>query len=159
MNALSPEIIVIIIYILSTLSLILVINTFFIWGKFKKLTRGTKGSLDNVIQKIGTDVDELIKFKEDSTKYFLEINDKISRSIKEIPLTTFKAFDGLNSGGKNSFVTIFVNDEGNGVILSALHSRDRINIYAKEIKQWKSERMLTEEEEELLTNTLKSRNI
>jgi len=159
MHALSPEIITIIIYILSILSLTLIVNTFFIWGKFKKLTRGTKGSLDTVIQKIGTDVDDLIKFKEHSTKYFLEINDKLSKSIKDIPLNTFKAFDGLDSGGKNSFVTMFVNDRGDGVLLSALHSRDRINIYAKEIKEWKSERMLTEEEQELLTNTVKSRSI
>lgn len=159
MLALSPEILTIIIYILAALSLVLLINTFFIWKKLKKLVRGSKGSLDNVLEDLGSDVDKLLKFKEDATKYFLELNDKTNRSIKEIPLNLFKAFDGLDSGGKNSFSTLFVNDEGNGILLSALHSRDRINIYAKQITDWKADRMLTDEEEKLLTNTRKSRNI
>lgn len=159
MQALSPEILTIIIYILSALSLILFVDAFFIWRKFKKLVRGSKGSLDNTIIDLGKDVDTLLKFKEDATKYFLELNEKTNKSIKEIPLNTFKAFDGLDSGGKNSFVTILANDEGNGIMLSALHSRDRINIYAKNLEKWEADRMLTDEEQEILTNTRKSRSM
>ena len=159
MEALSIEILTIIIYTLSVLSLVLLINSIFVWRKFKKLTRGSKGSLDSAIETLGTDVDKLLKFKTDATKYFLELNDKTNKSIKDIPVHIFKAFDGLDSGGKNSFATIFVNDEGNGLMLSVLHSRDRINIYAKQIASWKADRMLTDEEQELLTNTQKSRNI
>jgi len=159
MPALPTEIITIIIYILSGLSLVLIINSIFTWKKFKKLTRGTKGSLDTAIETLGTDVEDLLKFKEDANKHFLELNNKTNKSIKEIPLHLFKAFDGLDSGGKNSFATLFINDEGNGVLLSALHSRDRINIYAKQITDWKADRMLTEEEDQLLTKTHNSRNI
>jgi len=159
MIALSPELLTIIIYILSALSLTSLILIIVLWTRIKRLTRGSKGSLDAVIGNIGRDVDNLLKFKDDATNYFIKLNKESNKSIKDIPVKIFKAFDGLDSGGKNSFVTAFVNKEGDGVLLSALHSRDRINIYAKEVIKWKTDRMLTEEEEELLTNTRKSRNI
>jgi hypothetical protein len=47
----------------------------------------------------------------------------------------FKAFDGMKSGGTNSFSLALLNEEGDGVILSTLHSRERVNVYSKEIKE------------------------
>ena len=39
-----------------------------------------------------------------------------------------------------------LNEEGNGVVLSSLYSRERMSIFAKPIKNGKSEYELTEEE-------------
>lgn len=159
MTALSPELLTIIIYTLSVLSLTSLTLIIILWIRLKRLTRGSKGSLDSVIADLGKDMTNILKFKDDATNYFLKLNKESNKSIKDIPVQIFKAFGGLDSGGKNSFVTAFINNEGDGMLLSALHSRDRINIYAKQITNWEADRMLTDEESELLTNTRKSRSI
>ena len=43
-----------------------------------------------------------------------------------------------------------LNEEGDGVVLSSLYSRERMSIFAKPIKNGKSEYELTEEEKKLL---------
>jgi hypothetical protein len=44
----------------------------------------------------------------------------------------------------------FLNDEGDGVIISSLYARDRMSIFAKPIKGGKSEFELSTEEQEVL---------
>ena len=44
----------------------------------------------------------------------------------------------------------FLNDEGDGVIMSSLYARDRMSIFAKPIKKGKSEFELSAEEKEVL---------
>jgi hypothetical protein len=49
-----------------------------------------------------------------------------------------------------------LNEKGDGAILSTLHSRDRVNVYSKEIQGFKSPVMLTEEEVQALTKAQNS---
>jgi hypothetical protein len=69
---------------------------------------------------------------------------------------SFKAFQGLDSGGHQSFASAFLDENGNGLIISTLHSRDRVNVFAKEIKQFSAAVSLTEEEKTALTQAKES---
>lgn len=84
------------------------------------------------------------------------LDKKIHTSPRGLGLIMFKAFDGMKSGGTNSFALALLNEKGNGAILSTLHSRDRVNVYSKEIQNFKSNVMLTEEEQQALTKAQNS---
>lgn len=81
---------------------------------------------------------------------------KANTSPRGLGLVLFKAFDGVKSGGSNSFALSLINEQGKGVIVSTLHSRDRVNVYAKTIEGFKSAVLLTDEEQEALTKAQKS---
>lgn len=81
---------------------------------------------------------------------------KANTSPRGLGLVLFKAFDGVKSGGSNSFALSLINEQGKGVIVSTLHSRDRVNVYAKAIDGFKSDVLLTDEEQAALTKAQKS---
>lgn len=81
---------------------------------------------------------------------------KVHTSPRGLGLVLFKAFDGVKSGGNNSFALALLNERGDGAIVSTLHSRDRVNVYSKAVAGFKAHVMLTEEEQEALTKAQKS---
>ena len=62
----------------------------------------------------------------------------------------FNPFKGDGSGGNQSFSTAFVNEEGDGVVISSLYSRERVSVFAKPVKKMSSEYEMTAEEKESL---------
>jgi len=84
------------------------------------------------------------------------LDKKIHTAPRGLGLVMFKAFDGVKSGGTNSFALALVNEKGDGAILSTLHSRDRVNVYSKEVLAFKSNVLLTEEETQALTKAQNS---
>lgn len=112
---------------------------------------------------IETSLSEIYSYLEKNHKQNIEITNhlkildkKIHTSPRGLGLVMFKAFDGMKSGGSNSFSLALLNEKGDGVILSTLHSRDRVNVYSKEIKGFKAQVLLTEEEQEALTKAQNS---
>lgn len=69
---------------------------------------------------------------------------KTKKSIRTIETVRFNPF--RDAGSNQSFATSFINEEGDGVVLSSLYSRDRVSIFAKPIKKNVSEFELTDEE-------------
>jgi hypothetical protein len=65
-----------------------------------------------------------------------------------------KRFDPFqNAGGQQSFASALLNEKGDGVVLSGIHSRDGVRVYAKEVKKFASERELSEEETGAIAET------
>jgi len=81
---------------------------------------------------------------------------KINTAPRGLGLIIFKAFDGVKSGGTNSFALALLNEKGDGAILSTLHSRERVNVYSKEVAGFKTTVLLTEEETQALTKAQNS---
>lgn len=125
--------------------------------RFKRLV---KGSNKNTIEDSLVNIYKYIENSHAETKKLsvsVEILQKqITKSPRGFAMITFKAFDGVKSGGANSFAIAFVSDEGNGIVLSTFHARDRVNVFSKEITAFKSNVMLTEEEEKALTKAKQS---
>jgi hypothetical protein len=55
-----------------------------------------------------------------------------------------------HTGGAQSFALALVDDQGNGFVLSSLHARENTRVYAKPLKEWTSDHMLTEEEQQAI---------
>lgn len=139
------------------LTFLLVISLFLTTSlllRIKKLTRGSSGSFEKVLIDIQKTLEDYSTFKKRSTQIQETLEKRVSNIKGFTECYNFKAFDGLG-GGKNSFVTAFVDDFGNGILISTIDTRDRVNIFAKQIQDWKSDRTLTEEEQEVLTKLKK----
>ncbi|HMO78662.1 MAG TPA: DUF4446 family protein [Candidatus Paceibacterota bacterium] len=155
-NILSP---ITIIYIIS--GLILVLIFLLIWNirleiKIKRLLRGKNShSIEDSIIKIQSDLNNLQIFKAEIEKHLINVEKRLSTSIRSVENINFNAFTGLESGGK-SFATVFLNEKGDGIILSSLHARDRISVFVKQIKKYKSNIELSEEEKNVLTKAKES---
>lgn len=82
-------------------------------------------------------------------KTLANMDARIKKSIRSVETVRFNPF--RDSGGNHSFATAFVSEDGDGVVLSSLYARDRVNIFAKPVKGHASEFELTEEEKAALS--------
>ena len=81
------------------------------------------------------------------------LEDRVSKSIRGVETIRFNPFKGNGGGGNQSFATSFVDEHGNGVVISSLYSRERMSVYAKPINGFASEHTLSEEEKEALKSS------
>lgn len=101
--------------------------------------------LEDTIVNLEEEISKLKKAKESAEKEIKEINIKLKKSIRGLETVRFNPFP--DQGSNQSFAIGMLNEEGNGVVLSSLYSRERMSVFAKPIKNGKSEYELTEEEE------------
>ena len=77
------------------------------------------------------------------------INKKLKKSIRGVETVRFNPFG--DQGSNQSFAISMLDEEGNGLVLSSLYSRERMSVFAKPIKSGKSEYELSNEEREVLS--------
>ncbi len=112
-------------------------------------------SLEDSFVIMRKDLNNFGTFKTELENYLKTVEKRIGQSIRGIEAINFNAFAGAESGGK-SFAVAFLNSNGDGVIVSSLHTRDRVNVFTKKISNFKAEVNLSEEENLALTNAQKS---
>lgn len=88
--------------------------------------------------------------EEEFRKAFLAQDARIRRKVDGVTLKRFNPFEGTGQGGNHSFAAALLDEEGNGAVLSALYSRERMSIYAKPVVKHTSDVQLTEEEAEVI---------
>lgn len=72
----------------------------------------------------------------------------LPRALQWIGSVRFNPF--RHTGGAQSFALALVDDKGDGFVLSSLHARENTRVYAKPLKGWASEHMLTDEEQKAI---------
>lgn len=152
-----------IIYLIGGIStiffLILLIWNIRLEKRLRNLLKGKNAvTLEDTIFVIQNDLKNLENFRLDIEKYLNAVEKRLSRSIQGFHNETFDAFSGMDSGGK-SFAAAFLNEKGDGILLSSLQSRDKLRVFAKQIKNYKSEIELGEEEKIALTKAKESCNL
>ncbi len=70
------------------------------------------------------------------------------RALQNVGVVRYNPFD--DTGSNQSFALALVDAEGNGVVLSSLHSRQQTRVYLKEVVGGQSEAQLSDEETEAL---------
>ena len=108
----------------------------------------TAKDLEDTITALGNDIAQLKKAKENTEKDITMINTKLRKSIRGLETVRFNPFP--DQGGNQSFAIGLLNEDGDGVVFSSLYSRERMSVFAKPIKNNKSEYELTAEEKEAL---------
>ncbi len=61
-----------------------------------------------------------------------------------------------SSADINSFSTAFINEHGDGIVLTSHYARERISMFAKPVKAFASEHELSEEEIESIETCKKT---
>jgi hypothetical protein len=98
--------------------------------------------------KIGEQMKDLKETQVVINKHLVTVDKRLDKSIRSVETIRFNPF--LDAGSNQSFAISFLNDEGNGVVMSSLYARDRMSIFAKPIIKGKSEFELSTEEKEVL---------
>ncbi len=125
--------------------------------KIKKLLIGKNSkSLEDSIVAAGTNLEKLNNFQKEAASYFTNIERRLRRSIQAVETVRFNPFKGTGDGGNQSFSTSFVSENGDGVVISSLYSRERIGIFSKPVEKFQSQFELTEEEKEVINNSKSS---
>jgi len=117
--------------------------------RLKRFFIGKKAKdLEDTIIALENDMAKLNKARENIEKNIAVINTKLKKSIRGLETIRFNPFP--DQGSNQSFAVGMLNEEGDGVVFSSLYSRDRMSIFAKPIKDNKSEYELSTEEKEAL---------
>ena len=149
-----------IVYAMLGLIAVLILIIIWMWvlhGKMTRLLRGKNvGSLEDSILGIHTELKDLKQFTDDMEKYLTTVEKRVKKSLQTVETIRFNPFKGTGSGGNNSFSTAFLNERGDGVILTSMYSRDRISMFAKPVKAFSSEYELSEEEREAIAKSKES---
>jgi hypothetical protein len=95
-------------------------------------------------------------FRTELEAYLKTVETRLRKSIQAVHTLRFNPFKGTGSGGNQSFATAFLNEEGNGVVISSMYSREHISIFSKPIKKFASEFELSEEESTATTEARKN---
>jgi len=142
-------------YILITALVVILILV--VWNirleiKIRRLLRGKDAkTLEDTILQLGKETNSLHSANEVIKDYLEDVEKRLKRSIQGTSTVRFNPFKGVGAGGNQSFATAFVDEGGDGVVISSIYSRDRMSVYSKPLKSYKSEYELTKEEKEAIT--------
>lgn len=112
-------------------------------------------SIESAQVLISGDLEELKQFRTELESYLEGVEMRLKRSVQGVETVRFNPFKGNGDGGNQSFSTAFVDENGDGVVVSSLYSRERISIFSKAVKNFVSEFELTEEEKGVIEHAHK----
>ena len=117
--------------------------------RLKKFFLGKKAKdLEETISILENDINQLKVAKETIEKEITTINTKLKKSIRGLETIRFNPFP--DQGSNQSFAIGMLNEEGDGLVISSLYSRERMSVFAKPIKAGNSLYELSTEEKEAL---------
>ncbi len=127
-------------------------GAFWVWNTEKRLKRFFLGKaakdLEETITALEDNIVKLNSAKERAEASINEINKKLKKSVRGVETIRFNPFP--DQGSNQSFAIGMLNEEGDGVVVSSLYARERMSVFAKPIKNGKSEYELSDEEKDVL---------
>lgn len=113
--------------------------------RIKKLTTGTNGkNLEDTIYQLMGDHTIFQHRIESMEQTAGRLDVEMKSAPRGIATVRYNAFNDV--GGKQSFATAILSEDGTGVVISSMYSRERVNVYAKPITNFVSEYELSKEE-------------
>lgn len=117
--------------------------------RIKRFFLGKKAKdLEDSFQFLQEEINKLNTTKTKIEKDVAVLYEKSKRSISGLETLRFNPFP--DQGSNQSFAIGMLSEEGDGVVISSLYSRERMSVFAKPIKKGKSEYELSAEEKEIL---------
>lgn len=144
--------------------LLLIIALFFLYTnvtmKYNRLKssymtfmRGKDGkTLEDSMKERFAEVDAVLKVTKQNRQDIRDISKKLANNYQKLGIIKYDAFNEM--GGKLSFAIAMLNENNNGWIMNAMHSREGCYTYVKEIVNGESFVELSEEEAEALDKAI-----
>ncbi len=126
-------------------------------GRLKKFLVGNKvENLSGSLASIDSSLQGLELFKSELETYLTTVEKRLKKSVQAVHTVRFNPFKGTtDSGGNQSFATAFINEHGDGVVVSSLYAREHVRIFSKPIAKGISEYELSDEEKEAVDGAIK----
>ena len=152
----------------SGLSLLLLISLLMIFLVYRRMKRFESShlalqtfmsgqQLDTLLQECIRKVDDQGLELQKSNARLTPIEKKLRASVDRAEIVRFRAFE--NVGSDLSFAFALLNQEGNGIVLSAIHNRDESRVYGKPVEGGESNYSLTAEEKEVIAKAMDGQKI
>lgn len=139
----------IVVYAVLSVSVLAIAWMFIVEKRLRGLLSGKNGkSLEDTILNLKDRLEKLEEEKSEIKKYLATAEKRLRRSVQGIETVRFNPWKGTGSGGNQSFATAMINEDGNGVVISSIYSRERVSVYAKPILENSSPYELSDEERE-----------
>lgn len=117
--------------------------------RLKRFFLGKKAKdLEDTIVVLEQEITKLNKARNNIEKEIVLINTKLKKSIRGLETVRFNPFP--DQGSNQSFAIGMLNEEGDGLVISSLYSRERMSVFAKPVKGGTSIYELSAEEKEAL---------
>lgn len=141
----------IIISCIGGLTLILLIIIVQMHFRLKKFLVGMDShNISDSLQNLSSDIRNLQEFQSKATDHLQNVEIRLKNSIQSVHTIRFNPFQGTGEGGNQSFATAFLNENGDGAVISSIYTRDRVSVFAKAIKKFNSDYGMSEEEKQAL---------
>lgn len=148
-RSLSKEMILIIMLALACCVLLTLIIS--LYGRLNRLMKGKNSvSIEETLIEITKELQDFAEFKKGSEEYLVTVEKRLRDSVQTIETVRFNPFKGTGAGGNQSFASAFINQNGDGLVISTLNSSDRMSIFGKPVSKFASQFDLTEEEKSVL---------
>ena len=148
---LTPSILLTILVIVSALAIGLLAWIIRLEIKLRRFTMGQSGaSLEESFHKLEQHFKSTTAFHATTLDYLQTVEARLRNSIQGTETVRFNPFEGDGSGGNQSFATALLSETGNGVVFSSIYARDRMCVFAKPVKSFKSDHELSTEERDAI---------
>lgn len=161
MQILKTDTFLVVLFILNIfLIIVFIINCI----RFSKLNKKYKnfmiklGNGKNIEEDLENYMYRVKKIEDNNAEIANEVNgikNDLTKCIKKVGIIRYSAFQ--DTGSNLSFALALLDEDDSGVVLNGIYSREMSNIYAKPIKNGKSEYTLIEEEKEAIEKAISSR--
>ena len=135
-------------------ALILLIIVFFMHVSLRRrlarLSLGRNGSIEETLSILMRDMKEYKEFRAELEKYLKLAEGRLRGTVSGLGIVRFNPFTGEGQGGNQSFALAMLDEQGVGVVLSTLYSRDRVGVYAKPLQAFASTYELSDEEKQAI---------
>ena len=116
------------------------------------LTGGETTSLDQILDQQVQRLDGLSGRLDALNKLHRELEAITQRAIQKVGVVRYNPFS--DAGGDQSFAIALLDAEGNGLVVSSLHSRTETRVFAKPVRAGRSTYSLSDEEQQAVKKAL-----
>jgi hypothetical protein len=116
------------------------------------LTGGETTSLDQILDQQVQRLDGLSGRLDALNKLHHELEAITQRAIQKVGVVRYNPFS--DAGGDQSFAIALLDAEGNGLVVSSLHSRTETRVFAKPVRAGRSTYSLSDEEQQAVKKAL-----
>jgi hypothetical protein len=116
------------------------------------LTGGETTSLDQILDQQVQRLDGLSGRLDALNKLHHELEAITQRAIQKVGVVRYNPFS--DAGGDQSFAIALLDAEGNGLVVSSLHSRTDTRVFAKPVRAGRSTYSLSDEEQQAVKKAL-----
>ena len=122
--------------------------------RLRKLFKGSKTeTLEELMNEIVSNVSYLKEKGKLHENSLNNLSGRISKHGHGVKIMRYNPFKDV--GGNQSFAVAIINEDGDGIVLSSLYSRERMSVFAKPIMKGISDIELTSEEKAVVDEAQK----